>query len=158
MTNENCEMALPLKERGWFGNPVRREDWSRGGLTREQALECAFQGKSAKPGFSTLLEEMWQWPSSVADTAVEEEPLSERFHRLADEWSKDIASISSLDAMVSHPNYQEIIKLGWDVVPYLLTDLQQNKRFWFPALAEITKIRPFDLRDAGNGKRMIEAW
>jgi len=40
----------------------------------------------------------------------------------------------------------------------MLNDLQNNRGFWFPALTEITGIRPFDLSDAGNSKRMVEAW
>lgn len=40
----------------------------------------------------------------------------------------------------------------------MLKDLQENRGFWFTALYEITGIRPFDPRDAGNSKKMIEAW
>jgi hypothetical protein len=54
--------------------------------------------------------------------------------------------------------YQEIIGLGWPAVPYLLNDLDRNKRFWFPALAAITGLRPFDSIDASNYRRMTEAW
>jgi hypothetical protein len=86
------------------------------------------------------------------------ETLPNRFRRLADEWSRETANVSSLTAMANHPKYREIIDMQWAVVPLLLKDLQQNTRFWFPALEEITGIRPFDARDAGNGKRMIEAW
>jgi hypothetical protein len=84
--------------------------------------------------------------------------ISEKFHQLADEWSTNTGHISSIDDLISHASYREIIGLGWDVVPYLLKDLQNNKRFWFPALYAITNVRPFDPSDAGNGKRMTEAW
>ncbi len=89
---------------------------------------------------------------------VSNETTAEKFRRLADEWSRSIGNISSMTAVVRHPKYQEIIDLGWDAVPLMLIDLQTNHRFWFPALHEITGIRPFDERDAGNSKIMIQAW
>ena len=57
-----------------------------------------------------------------------------RFHRLADEWSRDTGSVSSVTALTSHPKYQGIIDLGWPVVPYLLADLKERRGFWFHAL------------------------
>ncbi len=86
------------------------------------------------------------------------ETLLDRFHRLADEWSRNTMHISSASDLVNDRCYREIIDLGWDVVPYLLLDLQRNKRFWFPALAEITELRPFDKGDTSNPRRMTEAW
>jgi len=81
-----------------------------------------------------------------------------RFHALADEWTQAVGNSSSLTAMTRHPKYREIVQLGWPVVPHLLKDLQRGRGFWFPALEEITGIRPFDLSDAGNSMRMIQAW
>jgi len=86
------------------------------------------------------------------------ETVSVRFHRLANEWSANTMHISSASDLINDKRYQEIIDLGWDVVPYLLTDLQQNKRFWFPALAAITGVRPFDPSDTNSPRRMTEAW
>ena len=89
-----------------------------------------------------------------------DEPLSteEQFRKLAAEWLDDVGPVSSVTELTSHPKYKEIIGLGWDVVPFLLRDLQHNRGFWFTALSEITGIRPFDRQDAGNGKLMAEAW
>ena len=96
--------------------------------------------------------------SAVEETTDIKETVENRFNRLAREWSASVGNISSLTAMAEHPKYREIISLGWEVVPCLLRDLQHNRRFWFPALAEITTIRPYDPRDAGNVKRMTDAW
>ncbi len=87
-----------------------------------------------------------------------EQYVQRRFDYLAARWQAETRHVSSLTHLASHPSYQEIVRLGWDAVPILLRDLQQNKRFWFPALYEITKVRPFDPNDAGNGKRMTDAW
>jgi hypothetical protein len=86
------------------------------------------------------------------------ETVAERFHRLASEWSKEIQNVSSLTIMTEHLKYRQIVSLGWDVVPFLVVDLQRNRRYWLPALQEITGIQPFDRSDMGNGKRMMEAW
>jgi hypothetical protein len=89
---------------------------------------------------------------------IGQETVAERFHQLAAEWSREVQNVSSLTAMAEHPKYRQIVDLQWDVVPFLLTDLQRNKRFWLPALHEITGIQPFDPSDAGNSKRMMSAW
>jgi hypothetical protein len=90
---------------------------------------------------------------------VDTEPtVEERFRKLADEWSRETRAVSSVSVLVSHPKYQEIIRLGWKVVPILLHDLQNEGDFWFPALAEITGVRPFDRSDAGKSKKMTAAW
>jgi hypothetical protein len=86
------------------------------------------------------------------------ETVAERFHQLAAEWSKEVQHISSLTLMVENPKYREIVKMGWDVVPFLLVDLERNRRFWIPALREITGIKPYDSFDVGNTKRMMQAW
>jgi hypothetical protein len=89
---------------------------------------------------------------------IDEPTLEERFHRLAIEWSNEVRTVSSLTVMASHPKYRQIVNLGWDVVPLLIADMKQNKRYWLPALAEITKLRPYDSGDEGNSKIMIDAW
>jgi len=96
--------------------------------------------------------------SAIEQVKAVDRTVENRFHRLAEEWSASVGNVSSLTAMAEHPKYREIIDLGWDVVLHLLHDLQQNHRFWFPALTEITTIQPYDPRDAGNSKRMIDAW
>jgi hypothetical protein len=107
--------------------------------------------------FQKLLAEMWIYPrTEVVDRAAE--TTKDTFVRLAEEWSCETGHISSASDLIDDPRYQQIISLGWAVVPYLLTDLESNKRFWFPALAAITGIRPFDSSDASNYQRMTEAW
>jgi hypothetical protein len=81
-----------------------------------------------------------------------------RFHELADEWSEKTMHISSVSDLINDARYQQIIDLGWDALPFLLDDLQKKKRFWFPALAAITGVRPFDPGDLSNPRRMTEAW
>lgn len=57
-----------------------------------------------------------------------------------------------------HPSYQAILGMGWKVVPFLLRDLQQNRRAWFGALSYLTRANPIKPKDAGKMDKMIEAW
>jgi hypothetical protein len=107
--------------------------------------------------FKKLLAERWIYPST-SESATAVESVEVRFVRLASEWSGETGHISSASDLINNQNYQEIISLGWDCVPHLLRDLERNKRFWFPALAAITGLRPFDSRDASNYRRMADAW
>jgi hypothetical protein len=96
--------------------------------------------------------------STVPEVSYSPAEIVNKFRQLAIEWSENTGHISSTSDLISNPSYQEIIGLGWGVVPLLLKDLQESKRFWFPALYAITGVRPFDPSDAGNGRRMTEAW
>ena len=104
-----------------------------------------------------------EWIASVEarwfkSDSVQEPTIEERFTQLAAQWKRETAQVSSVQDIISHPNYQRMIDLGWEALPFMLSDLQRSHRFWFPALYEITKVRPYDARDAGNVRRMTKAW
>jgi len=86
------------------------------------------------------------------------ETLEEKFNRLADAWQTAVGHLSSSTKRDSHPAYQEIIALGLPVVPLLLLDLERTNRHWFSALAAITKAQPIPAEDAGNIRKMTQAW
>lgn len=108
--------------------------------------------------FKKSLAERWIYPQIQVADASTAESIETRFMRLADEWSSVTCHISSTSDLIKDARYQKIISLGWPVVPYLLHDLERNRRFWFPALAAITGLRPFDPKDASNYARMTDAW
>lgn len=125
------------------------------GYSIEPAIECS-QFHFDQPTLIAILKAKSE--VQAVKRLESRETVAERFHRLAAEWSKEVQNVSSLTAMAAHPKYRQIVDLRWDVVPFLLIDLQRNKRFWLPALHEITGIQPFDPSDAGNSKRMMDAW
>ena len=94
-----------------------------------------------------------QTPATPAGETVEE-----RFRHLAETWQKAVAYHSSPMVRNSHPAYREIIRLGAEVVPFLLRDLEENHTHWFCALREITKADPIPESAAGNVPKMVEAW
>jgi hypothetical protein len=91
-------------------------------------------------------------PGTVAET------VEDRFRRLAAAWHRDTDYLSSMDDADNHPAYQEITRLGSEVVPLLLRDLAENHTHWFGALEAITGARPAPPSAAGNVPRMVEAW
>lgn len=145
-----CDIHATLAKRGYarFLSASRRTETPR---YRSWRLD---QKHNYERVFSRLLNELTPREVAVADPVT----VADRFRQLADEWAREVASVSSVTAMTSHPKYQEIVKLGWDAVPLMLSDLQARKGYWFTALHQITGIRPFDPTEAGNTRRMAEAW
>ena len=41
-------------------------------------------------------------------------------------------------SLFNHPAYQEIIRMGTQIVPLLLQELKHNPLYWLPALNAIT--------------------
>ena len=58
----------------------------------------------------------------------------------------------------THPAYQQIIGMGWEVLPLILRDLKESNADWFWALTAITGANPISTEIAGNITRMTEAW
>jgi hypothetical protein len=54
--------------------------------------------------------------------------------------------------------YQRIIGMGWPVVPLILEELRREPDQWFWALEAITEENPVPAADAGNVRRMAQAW
>jgi hypothetical protein len=92
--------------------------------------------------------------SQIARSA---ETVEQRFRCLAEMWHGAVAYHSSSTKRNNHPAYREIIKLGPDVVPYLLQDLEDNHTHWFCALREITGVDPVPSTTEGDIPKVIEA-
>jgi hypothetical protein len=97
-------------------------------------------------------------PATQTPASPPQETLEQRFRRLAAEWQQATAHLSSMSAANAHPAYQEIIRLGPDVVPLLLRDMEQNETHWFNALRSITGANPLTTAEAGNIPLMVAAW
>jgi hypothetical protein len=87
-----------------------------------------------------------------------QETVEQHFRQLEAEWMTSVGHHSSTTKLVSHPAFQEIIRMGTAVVPFLLRDLEQKPRLWVWALPEITGADPVPAPDQGNIAKMSEAW
>lgn len=83
--------------------------------------------------------------------------LEQRFQELAKKWKDETGGFSATVHKVGNQYYQEILRMGNSVVPFILKDLSKYN-FWFLALQEITKENPVPKEDIGNTKKMREAW
>jgi AbrB family looped-hinge helix DNA binding protein len=81
-----------------------------------------------------------------------------RFQALAEEWRRDTSLMSVVSRMVRHPAYQSIIGMGWSAVPLILRELQSKPDHWFVALSTITGEDPIPPSDAGDVRKMADAW
>jgi hypothetical protein len=94
----------------------------------------------------------------MAVKTVDQTKLEKQFRILAQQWKDACAYLSSTTAMVSHPAYQAIIKLGEPVVPLLLRELDKEPVHWYEALKAITGEDPVAPKDWGNIPAMASAW
>jgi hypothetical protein len=84
--------------------------------------------------------------------------IEKTFNTLATRWKSETTGYSSVGSMVMHPAYLEIISYGAKMIPFILRDLQTKPSHWFIALKTLAKTSPVRPEDAGNIKKMTDAW
>lgn len=84
--------------------------------------------------------------------------VEQRLRRLEADWQVDTQFLSDARRIINHPAFQQIIGLGKEVVPLLLRDLQAQPSLWVWALPDITGENPIQPSDAGNIRKMSDAW
>jgi len=80
------------------------------------------------------------------------------FRDLADTWRRETGALSSITVKSMHPAYQSIVGMGPKAVPLILRELQRKPDHWFWALTFITGEDPVPREDAGDIRKMTEAW
>jgi hypothetical protein len=84
--------------------------------------------------------------------------IEEKFNKLAKKWKDDTRYQSNMRIITEDPSYQEIIKIGKDVIPIILKELESRPDHWFVALQIITGENPVIEEDCGYFNKMVEAW
>ncbi len=84
--------------------------------------------------------------------------IVDKFYALASDWEEDVAGQSSTAQMSQHPAYQEIISMGTQILPLLLSELKKNPVYWLSALSVITGENPIKPEQRGRIKQMASAW
>jgi len=82
--------------------------------------------------------------------------LKRRFDALVEQWSADTRFLSSIQKIVIHPAYQQIIGMGLPALPFIFRDLPQRRSLWFWALHAITGEDP--VKEGDSGETAITAW
>src|SRR4051794_33253629 len=97
-------------------------------------------------------------PTPNAQESGFAESVEQQFRRLAAIWETETLVLSNVNRITNHWAFQEIIRLGQPVVPLLLRNLEREPHLWVWALPEITAENPVPPSDAGNIRKMSEAW
>ena len=84
--------------------------------------------------------------------------IEARFNEFARRWHESTDDLSTVQRIISDPNYVAIIALGRDVVPLILDDLRANGGYWFTALTQLTGESPESEEDLQSRNDMRLAW
>jgi hypothetical protein len=89
----------------------------------------------------------------------DENGTKERFEKLAANWKAKTKFLSNVTTKILNADYQKIIGMGKDAIPFILNDLADNgPNDWYWALTAITDVNPIQPEMAGNMVAMTEAW
>jgi hypothetical protein len=137
---------------------VRARKYGKGRF-ESAVLHCP--AKNGTPDYERMAELTRQtaaFPIIASFRKARQASVKSRFNELVKAWKDGRGHTSSLARLISHPAYQEIIRLGRDAVPLLLAELQTAPDHWFPALTSITGQNPVLEGDAGVVSKMTAAW
>ena len=84
--------------------------------------------------------------------------LQVEFERLAAEWKRDTAHLSSSSGIAQHSSYQAIIGMGKEAIPFILEDLEVTRAQWFWALSAITRESAIRPEHRGDVDSMTADW
>ena len=88
----------------------------------------------------------------------ETDEVGRLFQALLRQWRSETRFCSSLSQVVQHPAYEQMIRLGPQVVPLILHELAAQPDHLFYALTAITGENPVHDDDAGDLDAMTRAW
>lgn len=80
------------------------------------------------------------------------------FNELAQRWSLETRTTSSLTEIIGHPAYLKIVGMGWSVVPLLLRAMERAPDHWHAALEAITQEDPVREENAGDLEAIAADW
>jgi hypothetical protein len=124
--------------------------WALRAITGENPVKDEHQGKLA------LIAQDWIEWGKVRHMLCQSP--EHKFRVLAKAWRNDCQWTSSINEMVSHYAYQEIIGMGPDAIPILLNEMQRDPDHWSWALRAITGENPVKEEHRGNIDLMAQEW
>lgn len=95
---------------------------------------------------------------SVFASQLYKNRLDRKFNLLKGVWENETIFSSNITEITNHPSYHAIIKLGREVVPLIIQDLQKNNSHWFYALEILTGENPILPQHKGNIVLMKNDW
>ena len=128
-----------------------RWSWALRAITGENPVKEEHRGKLA------LIAQDWiEW--GKVNGVQRETSLTERFQKLVDVWRHECQWLSSIHDLATHPAYQQIIGMGPDAIPLLLTEMQHDPDHWSWALEAIAGEDPLKDEHRGDLDQMANDW
>jgi hypothetical protein len=94
----------------------------------------------------------------LSSEQISDKMLEIQFKILSEKWKNESKYISLVKKSFKLESYQEIIKMGEKVIPFLLKELSETNKYWFEALREITKQNPVKPANYNDFKKMTDDW
>ncbi len=85
-------------------------------------------------------------------------PIQERFRELKESWKSKTRHLSNTAQISLAFPYQMIIGMGPQVIPLILSELENEPDHWFWALEAITGENPVTKNEAGDMEASVQAW
>jgi hypothetical protein len=96
--------------------------------------------------------------NGTSRTITAGQDCKQRFLDLVAIWKRECGPYSSSAKLAEHPAYQEIIAIGPEAIPLLLSELERQTDHWFRALHALTGADPVPPEKRGNLPEMAKAW
>lgn len=84
--------------------------------------------------------------------------ISIQFELYYTNWYRETASSSFVFDKLEHPDFQKIVDLGEEVIPFILLQLKKQPSFIYFALHFITGEDPILQKSSGNINLIIQDW
>ena len=84
--------------------------------------------------------------------------IDAKFRRLSDEWLRGMGHSSDPIRLMSHPAFQEIVRMGPSVIPLIIRHLAEKPNLLVWALPRITGANPVPVDSNGNIGKMVHSW
>ena len=81
-----------------------------------------------------------------------------RFRKLVDQWRAQTVFVSSIEDMVQHAAFREIVEMGDEIIPEILDEIRVRPDFLFLALQIITGENPVSSSFKGSVTDAVDAW
>jgi type I restriction enzyme M protein len=143
---------------------VREEIVKRRDAIDEAIRDIRLLEQDIENGISSL----WEGGGEITDSnipmrcpvgSLATSGLKKRFRKLSKNWKADTCLLSNITTKSMHPAYQQIIGMGEAAIPLILEELYNGDcADWFWALTAISSENPITSEQAGDIKKMSEAW
>lgn len=106
----------------------------------------------------------YAYPMQINSTArrghyvATKQNLAANFYRSLRKWRFDTMFVSSVDKAVAHPSFREIVDMGEQVVPLIMSEISTRPDMLMIALQLITGADPVRPRHRGHMAEMASDW